>query len=263
MEYMKKNGGIIFKTGDFDLSETFDCGQAFRFSPGGRGWRGFHLNYPLEIYAEKDYFVIPETGEEAFLKIWAVYLDLYTDYSEYKRIFSEDETLSEAIAYAGGIRILRQDAFEALFSFIISQNNNIPRIKGIISRLCERFGGFPSYPDLKGMSAEDFSFLRAGFRAGYLADCVGKLNSGEVSLDAVAAMPSEEAAKALVLIKGVGPKVADCTLLYGMYRIERYPVDVWIKRALEKYYPDGLPDYIKPCAGIAQQYLFHYIRNNG
>jgi N-glycosylase/DNA lyase len=113
---------------------------------------------------------------------------------------------------------------------------------------------------LEGVSADGLAFLRAGFRARYIEDCVSKLCSGLLSLDAVAELPSVSAKKALMSVKGVGPKVADCALLYGFYRLDCFPEDVWIKKATERFYPDGLPDFIKPYAGIAQQYLFHYMR---
>ncbi len=261
MEYLVRGADIRIKQTDFDLDETLDCGQAFRWErTGDKAYHGFMLNTPLDIYAEKDFFVLKNTSEEDFLKIWAEYFDLYTDYGELKRIFSEDETLSKACAYAGGIRLLKQDAWEALLSFIISQNNNIPRIKGIIKRLCEENGGFPTPDKLCGKTADDFSYLRAGFRAKYIEDCVNKVNSGSISLDRIRTAPLPEARRELMSVKGVGPKVAECALLYGMYRVECFPVDVWIKRVMEKYYPCGLPEYAKAHAGIAQQYLFHYMR---
>lgn len=116
---------------------------------------------------------------------------------------------------------------------------------------------------MKDETAESLGFLRSGFRAKYLVDAVSKVNSGELNLDAVATMPIEQARQALMTIKGVGPKVAQCALLFGMYRVEAFPVDVWVKRVMERWYPNGLPDCVKGYEGIAQQYLFHYIRNIG
>lgn len=264
MNYTVKGKDIHLYQPDFDLDETLDCGQAFRWEKtGDKAYHGYRLNKPLDIYAEKDYFVLKDTTEEDFSGIWADYFDLNTDYGELKRIFSEDETLSKACAYAGGIRLLKQDGWEALLSFIISQNNNIPRIKGIIGRLCEENGGFPSPMQLKGKTTDDFSYLRAGFRAKYIEDCVNKVNSGEIDLDRITKAPVEEARKSLMTIKGVGPKVAECALLYGMYRVECFPVDVWIKRVMAQFYPDGFPEFAKDYAGIAQQYLFHYMRTSG
>ncbi len=267
MEYMRKGSDILLKTTDFNLDETLDCGQAFRWERADNSsqcaYTGFMMNTFLDISAVSDYFVLHDTDEKTFHDVWVKYFDLNTDYAALKEMFSQDETLSKACGYAGGIRLLRQDKWEALCSFIISQNNNIPRIKGIIKRLCEGFGGFPSYSDLKGKTADDLLFLRAGFRAEYIAGCADKLCSGELNLDDISKMPSEEARRTLMTIKGVGPKVAECALLYGMYRTECFPVDVWIKRVLENYYPDGFPSFADGYQGIAQQYLFHYIRTAG
>lgn len=261
MDYIKKGGDICLKQEDFDLEQTLDCGQAFRWEKTSDGFFGFFLNKPLEIKKEKDYFIFKNTSEEDFLNTWADYFDLSTDYGELKRIFSEDETLSKACSFAWGIRLLKQDKWEALCSFIISQNNNIPRIKGIISRLCEKYGGFPPPEELCASSEEDLAPLRAGFRAKYILDAARKTACGEINLDEISKLDISIARKSLMGICGVGPKVAECALLYGMYRVEAFPVDVWIKRVMERYYPNGLPDYVLPYAGIAQQYLFHYIRN--
>ncbi|MGN0623639.1 MAG: DNA-3-methyladenine glycosylase family protein [Oscillospiraceae bacterium] len=265
MEYKIDGGDILLEQPDFDLDETLDCGQAFRWQKvDDNTYSGHYLNTPLTICREdrqKHIFRLKNTTERDFLDKWYNYLDLSTDYGELKKRFSEDETMSKACAFAGGIRILRQDKWEALSSFIISQNNNIPRIKGIIGRLTEHYGGYPSAEDMKQETAESLGFLRSGFRAKYLVDAVGKVTGGDLLLDEVAQMPIEDARKALMTIKGVGPKVAECALLYGMYRTEAFPMDVWIKRVMERWYPNGLPDCMKGYEGIAQQYLFHYIRN--
>lgn len=263
MDYNFSGGNIYLKQSDFDLDQTLDCGQAFRWEKVSENtYKGFYLDTPLTISQDGDVFTLYDTDEETFLKVWAEYFDLYTDYSRLKSCFSADETLNKACEYAGGIRLLKQDSWEALCSFIISQNNNIPRIKGIISRLCEHYGGFPTYSQLSAETVDSLSFLRAGFRAKYLIDASVKLRSGELSLEKIKEMPLDDARKALMTIKGVGPKVAECALLYGMYKTEAFPVDVWIKRVLEKYYPSGLPLCMKGNEGIAQQYLFHYIRTS-
>lgn len=271
MDYKVKNGNIILSEEHFDLDETLDCGQAFRWerqpNDGNfRSYMGYYKNRPLEIMqpeAGKKIFVLKNVTEQEFLTIWSDYFDFSTDYGELKRRFSEDETLSAACKFAGGIRLLRQDAEECLISFIISQNNNIPRIKGIIGRLCEMYRAFPDISEMKGVTAQDLAPLRAGFRAGYLEDCVSRVNNGEINLAAIKEMPLDAAAKELMQIKGVGPKVAACVLLFGFYRTEAYPVDVWIKRVNRQYYPDGMPECVKGYEGIAQQYLFHYIRHRG
>ncbi|MFA5658377.1 MAG: DNA glycosylase [Oscillospiraceae bacterium] len=270
MDYYIKNGDIFLRKQDLSLSETLDCGQAFRWESldGGRSYHGFMLDKPLTVSEDDESIVFHNVTEDDFLNIWADYFDLSTDYGELKRRFSEDATLKIACEFAGGIRLLRQDKWEALCSFIISQNNNIPRIKGIISRLCESFGDktgagftFPPAKRLAELECCDLSPLRAGFRARYIIDAAKKINSGEIKLEDAAILPLDEARKELMKICGVGVKVADCAMLYGMHRLEFFPVDVWIRRVLERYYPNGLPECIKGFEGIAQQYLFHYVRN--
>ncbi len=285
MNYKVSGKDIILIQSDFDLDETLDCGQAFRWEKIDRdnlgenknileesgfekAYKGFKLNIPLLISQRQIYkscnerqITLHNTSEHDFLEVWADYFDLYTDYSALKKTFSGDGTMKDACEFAPGIRMLRQDKWEALCSFIISQNNNIPRIKGIISRMCEHYGGFPSYSELSEETPESLGFLRAGFRAKYLVDAAQRLSCGELNLDEISKMDIESARKALMTIKGVGPKVAECALLYGMYRTDAFPIDVWIKRVMAEYYPEGLPECVKGQEGIAQQYLFHYIRN--
>ncbi|MBQ8965398.1 DNA glycosylase [Ruminococcus sp.] len=266
MDYKTDGKDILLKQADFGLDDTLDCGQAFRWEKTAENtYSGAFLNKKLVISCENgsDLFRLHDTSEEDLLNVWADYFDLGTDYGELKKQFSEDETLSKACAYAGGIRILRQDKWEALSSFIISQNNNIPRIKGIIGRLCEHYGGYPDWKDMTEETAESLGFLRAGFRAKYLVDAVDKIKGGSIDLNKISEMEIDEARKTLMTIKGVGPKVAECALLFGFYRTEAFPKDVWVKRVMENWYPNGLPECVKGVEGIAQQYLFHYIRTSG
>ena len=267
MDYSIRPDGLLLSEPDLDLEETLDCGQAFRWTkvPSDHEctFEGRFLDSPLRIsQIKKGSFLLHGVSEADFLGKWLSYFDLETDYSELKRQFSEDETLSKACRFAGGIRLLRQDSWECLISFIISQNNNIPRIKGIISRLCDSHDGrFPTAGELSKETPDSLAYLRSGFRAKYICDAAARTASGRTDLSAVAGMPAADARKSLMEIKGVGPKVAEGVLLYGMHRTEAFPVDVWIKRVLERYYPNGFPSFAAENAGIAQQYLFHYIRN--
>lgn len=267
MDYTVKGTDIIVSEKDLDLDETLDCGQAFRWkkvpSEFECTYTGSFYNNKLTVsQLSKGVFAFHDTDENTFTTKWMDYFDFKTDYSELKRCFSEDETLAKACRFAGGIRLLRQNSWECLISFIISQNNNIPRIKGIIERLCENYGGrFPEINELASEDTDSLAYLRSGFRAKYIADASNKVFSGDIELDKIALMPIDEARKALMQIKGVGPKVAECVLLFGMYRTDAFPKDVWIKRVLEQYYPNGFPEFAAEKGGIAQQYLFHYIRN--
>lgn len=260
MDYFVENNNIILNQKDFNLDQTLDCGQAFRWKKiSNNVYEGYFFDKYLKIEQNGSNFTFFNTTENDFLNVWYDYFDFDTDYSELKKEFSEDETLSKACNFAGGIRLLKQNAWECLISFIISQNNNIPRIKGIINRLCEHYGKFPVSKNLINETPTSLEYLRSGFRAKYICDAVQKVHSGTTDLEKIKSMPIDEARKALCQIKGVGAKVSECVLLYGMYRTEAFPIDVWIKRVLETYYPNGFPEFKHK--GIAQQYLFHYIRN--
>ncbi len=252
-----------------DLAQTLDCGQAFRWEENDDGsWSGVAHGRKLTVSLGAGRLRLHNCTIEEYHDIWEEYFDLKRDYSDIKRRFSADPVLSKATQYAGGIRVLKQEPWEALCSFIISQNNNIKRIKGIISRLCENFGepakgggyAFPAPERLSGLMPGGLSAIRAGFREKYIIDAAQKVVSGEIDLADISGQPLDDARAELMKIKGVGPKVADCALLYGFGRKEAFPVDVWIKRAMTALYDGELPELAKAEAGIAQQYLFYYVR---
>jgi N-glycosylase/DNA lyase len=273
------NGVLLSGIEDFDLAQTLDCGQCFRWEQiAPQSYMGVvkgkvatihRLTNDIDCEDESKYnYLIEGATRRDFDEIWREYFDFDRDYSAIKSSFCCDIHLSKATFFAPGIRILKQDTWEALCSFIISQNNNIPRIKGIIKRLCESFGdeiseniySFPSPQTLASLETEDLAPLRAGFRAGYILDAARKVASGMVDLDALRTIDIDTARKTLCTIKGVGVKVAECTLLFGCGRLEAFPIDVWIKRVLDALYPNGFPKGFANYAGIAQQYLFHYAR---
>lgn len=273
VEIIERGGNIILEgVRSLSLPLTLDCGQAFRWQQGEDGlWRGVVRGQMVTAGQEGERITLYATDREVFERIWRPYFDLDRDYGAILARLCEDEVLARAIRQNSGIRILRQETWEALCSFIISQNNNIPRIKGIIERLCEYFGeeaapgvfSFPRPERLAGLEVEQLAPLRAGFRARYIIDAARKVSDGSVRLDALEEMPIEAARAELMQITGVGVKVADCTLLYGVGKLEICPMDVWMKRVIAAFYPEGFP----PCAagyeGIAQQYLFHYARTSG
>lgn len=275
IEIFEKDGGVAVKNVEFfSPMQTFDCGQCFRFEVDEKSATGYAYGRKMSftLVSETELFISPCTISE-YYEIWEKYLGLDTDYgavrNELKTTRNGDLKLFEAMETGKGIRILRQEPWETLCSFIISQNNNIPRIKKIISSLCragaEISGGseneFPSPETLEKMGVDGLFALKTGFRAAYLYDAATKVISGEVDLNAIFDMPYAEAEKELCKIKGVGPKVAACTLLFGFGKLDAFPIDVWVKRVLAEYY-GGIAsgaDFGR-YAGLAQQYLFYHKR---
>ncbi len=260
----------------FDLPETLDCGQAFRWRPVESGekeplWEGAAFGKALKIQKKGEKLLF-FCSEEEFQAVWSPYFDLSADYSKMREALAGmDPLLKDACAFAPGIRLLCQEPWEALCSFLISQNNHIPRIKGIIERLCNEFGplipgsglhAFPGPELLAPLPLERLAPLRAGFRAKYLLDAARKVVSGEVDLEKTARFPAEFGRSELQKISGVGPKVAECTLLYGFHKTSCFPIDVWMKRVMTKLLPGRSPEEFGEYAGLAQQYLFHYSRTH-
>ncbi|OON92965.1 MAG: 8-oxoguanine DNA glycosylase [Candidatus Epulonipiscioides saccharophilum] len=273
---------------DFNITQTLECGQIFRFykiEPDN--FNVIAKDKVINISQREDQLIIENTTLDEFNSFWKHYLDLDEDYCNIKSTLYEiDEHIKTAIRYGCGIRILRQDPFEMLISFIISQQKSIPQIKQCIDKMAERFGNvifqeinnetyysFPTLKELSKVSLQDLVDCKLGFRAAYIKDAVEKLKSKEVDLEEISLMETGQARKELMKIKGVGKKVADCVLLFAYHRTEVFPTDVWIKRVMEGLYFDEGPTKIevidnfarntyKDLAGFAQQYLFFYAREN-
>ncbi len=266
-----ENNNIYIKgIEEFDLPHTLDCGQAFRWKCDENGiWSGVAGDKFLSLEKTNDgTVVLYNTTMDEFENFWKDYFDLERDYQKVRQILSQNETLKAAADYSYGIRILNQEPFETLCSFIISQNNNISRIKGIIERLCENFGEkieggytFPTAEKIASLTVEDLAPLRSGFRAKYLIDAAQKVASGAVDLYHLRYFTLDAARDELMKIKGVGPKVADCALLFSHHHDRAFPKDVWINRALDTLFGGELPEIAKDYAGIAQQYIFFYARD--
>ena len=261
---------------NFDLEHIFNCGQCFRFNKHKdkqNTYFGVAFGKYLEISQDDDKVYFHNTTEDDYRTHWHSFLDLDSDYKSIISSFSDDEVLSEAAAFSGGIRILKQDPWETLCSFIISQNNNIPRIKGIIENMSRAYGqemttasgdkfySFPTPGALVDAGEEKIFELKTGFRAKYIYDAAYKVESGEVDLKSIFDMNLDTALNTLMSIKGVGPKVASCVLLFGFSKYDAFPIDVWVKKILSNYYADGISTHLSgKYAGIAQQYLFYYER---
>lgn len=264
----ENNNVTIENIENFNLSQILDCGQAFRWrNTSENTWEGIAFGRYLKISQTETTICFFDTTMDDFNNIWKSYFDVERDYSLIVNSLSGNNILKSAANFGKGIRILRQDSWEALCSFIISQNNNIPRIKGIIERLCENFGdkinggyAFPTADKISTLSLEDLAVLRSGFRAKYILDAAKKVASGEIDLNKIAKLPTDSARLELTKIYGVGEKVADCTLLYGMGHINAFPKDVWIKRAINVLFGGELKESECDYAGIIQQYIFFYAR---
>ncbi|MBE6686158.1 MAG: DNA-3-methyladenine glycosylase 2 family protein [Ruminococcaceae bacterium] len=261
----------------FSIDKIFDCGQCFRFDPDPEGGiSGVAMGRFYRFTQEKDDSVkIYNTDKNDLEKNLIHYLCLDRDYEMMNEDiiyrFGSDDTIKNAVEIGKGIRILRQEPFETLISFIISQNNNIPRIKGLVEALCKKCGehigegryAFPTPDAIAELGIEGLRELKVGFRAPYIYDAAYRVATGETDLLKIAELSTGEAEAELLKIKGVGPKVAACVLLFGFDKTDTFPVDVWIKRVLEKYYPEGIDiNTLGKYRGLAQQYLFYYERYN-
>lgn len=276
MRYRILNGEIeIFDLGEFDAKHILDCGQVFRYSEENGIYKIIAKNSFSCLYSYMDRAIIQSSD---VLKA-EEYFDLKRDYSEIKSALSgQNPILDKAIEFGKGIRILRQDPVETIFSFIISANNNIPRIKGILERLCRELGddmgGYFAFPTLEQLSHADEAFYRsigAGYRAAYLKNTTKRLRTDfDIDLRGLSTMAAR---KTLMSLTGVGGKVADCILLFGYGRTDVFPMDVWTKRVYPLF---GLPETTNPVtmaknltdrfghySGYAQQYLYYYYRENG
>ena len=294
----EKIGGLCRVTirpeGNFDVGKIFDCGQCFRFdrvenSEHETEYSGVAFGRLVSFAQDGDTVYIYNSTAEDYEKIWKRYLGMDIDYAEIDRellSLCDSIPFREAVGYGNGIRILSQDPFEAIISFIISQNNNIPRIKQIIERLSLWCGepvccpeemkthlsgrssvcSFPTAEKLNALGIEGLFEAKTGFRAKYIYDATERILSGDVDVERLGTMSStSEGLEYLCKIKGVGPKVASCILLFSCRRYDAFPVDVWIKKAMARYFPDRdfSPEFFGQYAGIAQQYLFYYERYLG
>lgn len=298
-EIIESNDSVIIKgVKNFNIKQILECGQCFR-------WQGVtDTDYivvsnrrVIEIIQEDDEVIIHNTNMNDFKNIWENYFDLNTEYGPLKEELSKDELLKQAIEFGYGIRLLNQDPFEMVISFIISARNSIPSIMKTIKKISEKFGdkieykgeiyyAFPTPEQLKNATLEDIQETGASFRSKYIIDTIYNINmaleakkSGNLTdelkrydLDYIMSLPTDECHVALQAFKGVGAKVADCIMLFSMGKKSAFPVDVWIKRAMIHFYvaPDVSLNKIRvfgrekfgELSGLAQQYLFYYAREN-
>ena len=278
----------------FDVEKVFDCGQSFRFDRVGstaheKEFSGAAMGKYISVAQDGDTVYIYNSTLEDYESIWRTYLSLDRDYGDINEniaSLSQNPALIDAIDRSAGIRILKQDEWEAVCSFIISQNNNIPRIKKLVAALSMACGerldvagmdghiseihlenegnlySFPSPERVMALGIDGLAALKTGFRAKYIFDAAEKICTGKLDLaDVKNCDHTAQAIEKLCTVKGIGLKVASCALLFGFARLDAFPIDVWIKKVMAKYFdPDFDPSELGDYAGIAQQYLFYYER---
>ena len=279
------NEGILINdVENFELDHIFECGQCFRWNKQSNGnYIGVAYGKVIEVEKKDTQVKIYNISEEEFKKLWCDYFDLKRDYTVIKEKFQEDPLLKKSVDFGHGIRLLQQEPFELTLSFIISANNRIPMIKRAINKLSEKWGEeieykgeiyytFPEPYALEAASIEDIESCGLGFRAKYVKDTVHKIYTGEIDLEFIKLQEDDICHEELKKLSGIGPKVSDCIMLFSMQKYSAFPVDVWVKRAMQFFYlaPDvSLPkirtfarDKFQNTAGFAQQYLFYYAREN-
>lgn len=275
---------IIEGVKNFNIKQILECGQCFRWEKIGElNYVGVAYGRVIEVLQEGETVIIFNTNEEDFNNIWKNYFDLENDYSKIKEGLANDEILSKSVEYGYGIRLLNQEPFELVISFIISARNSIPSIMKTIKKISERWGTaieykgniyytFPSAGSLKDVTEEEIKETGASFRSKYIVDTIRKINEDPSILDRIKLLEDDECHTALQDFKGVGAKVADCIMLFSMNKKSAFPVDVWVKRAMMYFYnaEEGSLNKIRIFArnkfgklsGYAQQYLFYYAREN-
>lgn len=287
MEYniiVEDNRIVLKEMRNFDPKHIFECGQAFRWKvEDDNSYTTIAYGKVLNVKRENNDIIMNNTNLDDFYNIWYDYFDLGRDYDEIKEELSKDPILKEAIRFGEGIRILNQEPFETIISFIISANNQIPRIKKSIELISRNYGekiegteyySFPKAEKLAEAKPEDLKEIcRVGFRAERIVETSKIIASGGLDINKIYELPKEEGKELLLKLPGVGNKVSECILLFAFKKSDAFPVDVWVKRVMEFFYLKEdtdvklIGDYgaklFGSLAGFAQQYLFYYARELG
>ncbi len=252
---------------EFSISQIAHSGQCFRINEINKTgiWQVIAFGKLLKIKQQENNIVYFDCSAEDFSEIWVDYFDLKRDYCEIKNIIYElrDPYLIKAIEFGYGLRMLKQDLWEMIVTSITTQQNNIPRIKNIIERLCKPYGlNFPSAAILASFTEEYYKQLGLGYRSKYILNIARAVSSNQLNLNELKKMTCEAAIKYLKNFSGIGDKVANCIALFGLHKTEAFPKDVWIKRIIKEHYGNKFDiSYFQKYAGIVQQYMFFYERN--
>ena len=254
-----------------DLQKTLFCGQCFHWRQIDKNTYRGAVNGTLYTAVQTDHLKVRFEAEDGvdFAPVIALF-DGYRDYAPLTRKFCKNKLLARAVEQGAGLRLMNIGPWEAMCSFILSQNNNVSRITGLVQNLCRLYGqplgddfyAFPTPQELAKLTVEDLAPLKSGFRAKYLIDAAQKVSSGVVDLDSLHNHRDNFVRKKLMLINGIGPKVADCILLFGYGRVRTVPMDVWMKRVLQTGFGGKWPRCTAGAEGLAQQFLFDFARHN-
>lgn len=279
-----ENGVVLEGVKDFELPHIFECGQCFRWNKEEDGsYTGVAFKRLINLKKEEDKVFINNTTYEDYKNIWHHYFDMDRDYGNIKKTLSGlDETMETAVNFGHGIRILKQDEWETLVSFITSAKNRISMIKKAIEALSKNYGeyigeyrgrkyySFPTPESLNGLEVEDIQFKGIGFRGKYILNAAKFVTEKTVDIYKLRDLNTSEVREQLMLFPGVGPKVSDCIMLFSMDKDDAFPIDAWVKRVMEYFYlPEGTglkkiqkfaQEKFGNLAGFAQQYLFYYAR---
>lgn len=261
----------------FSIPQICESGQCFRLDKIAEDTYELlasdrYLKINVENRNGTDARTFLHCTQEEYEEFWKDYFDIDTRYGDHiARIADEDEYLKEAARFGSGIRILRQDIWEMIITFILSQQNNIPRIKGLIRSLSERYGKrketpegrvFYTFPDVESLARakeEELRELKLGYRSRYICGTAAMISEGSVELEKIKGAAYPQARSELMRLPGIGGKVADCICLFALHQMDAFPVDTHIQKVLDTQYPGGFPfDRYKGCAGIMQQYIFYY-----
>jgi len=263
---------IKIKIDNFSLKQISESGQCFRMREECEGTYSIIAGGVYLLAEQKDKEIILHCTKEDYVSTWHDYFDLDTDYSAYiTSIDEKDVYLKAAAEYGSGIRILKQDVWEMIITFIISQQNNIKRIRKCIDTICEKYGeakmsveghkyyAFPTPEELAKVTEDEFKACNLGYRSKYLVKTSEMIASGEFVIDDLYGMNYRDAKQQLMKLTGIGSKVADCICLFGLHMTDAFPIDTHIIKVLEEQYPCGFPfDLYQGYAGILQQYIFYY-----
>lgn len=266
---------------NFDLKSTVTCGQIFRYKEYEKGYVIIIKDRVIKLEIDGEYINITSNKDDNLLEIVNDYFDLNRNYAEIENnIINLDKKIESAVKFSNGLRMIHQDPFETIISYIISQNNRVPSIANSLNLIAHKYGDkvifegneyylFPSYERLKDVSMMDYRMCKVGFRDKYIYEIVQNINNGTFDIDSIYNLSSEDSLKYLISFKGIGNKVASCILLFAYQKFDVYPIDTWVKKFMlddyniegEKNIREFTKNTYKEYSGLAIQYMFNYKRN--